>query len=98
MRKPKWTLKFYKTYGFRKFPTYQHHGLLWKDKFESPRCEAVPMYCIEWLRIGFYAYQEDDPFWEQWLWIHRYNDGNEQKAKETWGWKTMDGKSTWEEF
>ena len=42
------------------------------------------------------AQQGDDQAWEQWLWVHKYCDGDVQKAKETWGWVDWETKeSTW---
>jgi hypothetical protein len=71
---------------------------LWKDKFDSPRCEVPPYIRIEWLWFGFYAEQGNDEQWEQWLWVHIYHDGNVDRAKKEWEW--IDGitkKSTWDD-
>ena len=35
-------------------------------------------------------------YWEQYTWIHMYG-GNIEKARETWPWRTSDGKSTWKD-
>lgn len=37
-------------------------------------------------------------YWEQWLWIYTYCDGDIDKARETWGWIDFEtNKSTWNE-
>ncbi len=97
MRKPKWSYRFYKNYRFQWIPNlYRVKKVLWKDKFESPRCEREPQFRIEWLWFGLFGIQEDDQYWEQWLWVHVYCDGNIEKAEQTWGWIDMDTKeSTW---
>lgn len=59
---------------------------MWKDKFETPRCECPPHFIFEWLWFSVYGYWEDDQYWEQWLWIHKYHDGDEEKAKKEWPW------------
>ena len=95
--KPKWSFYFYKSCTFKWKPYYAHlRKVLWKDKFDSPRCELEPHYRFEWLWFGFRAQQGDDQSWEQWLWVHKYCDGDVQKAKETWGWIDSETKqSTW---
>ena len=96
-KKPKWTFYLYKNYAFTWKPHYSHiRELLWKDKYDSPRCELEPYYRFEWLWWGFRAQQGDDDGWEQWLWVHKYHDGDVEKAKETWGWIDYNTKkSTW---
>lgn len=99
MRKPRWKYTWYKNYRFLWIPGFRKNELLWKDKFESPRCELPPQYKIEWLWFGFHAICEEDEYWEQWLWIHKYNNGDILKAKETWGWIDMNTKkSSWKDF
>jgi hypothetical protein len=72
---------------------------MWKDKFNTPRCELSPSFRLEWLWFGIYGVWGDDQYWEQWLWIHEYNDGNVEKAKETWGWVDWETKeSTWIDY
>jgi hypothetical protein len=96
-KKPKWSFQFYKTYQFEWKPIYRNlPELMWKDKFDSPRCEMEPYYRFEWLWFGFRAQQGDDDEWCQWLWVHEYNDGDVEKAKQTWGWVDYETKeSTW---
>ena len=101
MRKPKWTLSASCSGRFFQWrPRYRHNPLLWKDKFETPRHERSPRYLFEWLWFGLYLIQgEDDQYWEQWLWTHEYCDGDESKAKDTWGWVDFKTKqSTWKEY
>jgi len=99
MRKPKWILHYTGKSKFRLIPHIRKTPLLWKDKFDTPRCEHVPTIEFSWLWFSIYAYQESDEYWEQWLWIHKYNDGDYDKAKETWGWIDYDTKeSTWEDY
>jgi hypothetical protein len=98
-KKPKWTFNFYKNYRFVLIPEKRIvKEVLWKDKFDSPRCEISPYIRIEWLWFGFYAVQGDDEQWEQWLWVHMYYDGDVDKAKKEWCW--IDGqtkKTTWDD-
>jgi hypothetical protein len=73
----------------------EYWGLSWKDKDNSPRCERYPKLYITILNTKFAIFFGDDEYWEKWLWIHKYNDGDKVKAKETWPWKTIGGESTW---
>lgn len=99
MRKPKFKISLYALVPFRWKPFFTKNELLWKDKFDSPRCEREPSFKFEWLWFGIYGIWEDDEYWEQWLWIHKYNGGDYQKAKDTWGWIDFNTKqSTWKEF
>lgn len=98
MWKPRWNFRFYTNTIIYYFPYIRHNKLLWKDKYESPRCEREPAIYISWLWFNFQATQESDEYWEQWLWIKHYCDGDEAKAKETWGWVDENKESTWEEF
>jgi hypothetical protein len=67
----------------------------WKDKFNSPRHEWNPKVTFHfgWKVIIFE--QGNGDYWEKWLWIWKYNQGNEKKAKRTWEWRDENGKSTW---
>ncbi|MFA5207451.1 MAG: hypothetical protein WC428_02225 [Candidatus Paceibacterota bacterium] len=99
MKKAKWVFQFYKSYCFKLIPNFRKNKLLWKDKFESPRCELIPQFRFEWLWFGFYGAQGNDEYWEQWLWLYKYCNGNIEKAKETWGWTDYyTKKSTWNEL
>jgi len=94
--KPNWSFHFYKYWNFRLIPHYMHTKLWWKDKYNSPRCERVPHYRFEWLWFGINIEQGDDQSWEQWIWVHKYCDGDIEKARETWGWVSGKTKqSTW---
>ena len=99
MREAKWTYNAYKNYRFRWIPNFQSNELIWKDKFDTPRCERCPQRTFEWLLWGLISICEDDHYWEQWLWVHKYNNGDELKAKETWGWIDCDTKqSSWKNY
>ena len=107
MKKPKFTLQFYNNFStwtpfynkyFRWLPYIKRGELMWKDKFNTPRCEREPYFRVEWLWFGVYGAWGDDQYWEQWLWIYEYNNGDYQKAKETWEWETMEGESTWVDY
>lgn len=64
-----------------------------------PRCESEPHFTFEWLWFGIRGVWGDDGYWEQWLWVHRYHNGDVAKAKEKWGWTNMKtGKSTWVDY
>jgi hypothetical protein len=96
-RKPKWSIQLYKPFYFEWKPIYRSlKELMWKDKFDSPRCELEPYYKFEWLFFGFRIQQGTCEEWEQWLWVHKYHNGDVEKAKQNWGWidsKTKE--STW---
>ena len=99
MKKPKKYTYLYKSYRFRLLPKFYRYKLIWKDKFGTPRCDCEPGYEFSWLWFTLLRRIGDDQYWEQWLWINHYNDGNEQKAKETWGWTDcVTGQSTWKEY
>ena len=86
-KKPKWTFYFYKNFKFVLIPkTDKLKQLKWKDVFNSPRCEAAPFIRIKWLWFVYSAIQGDDKQWEQWLWVHFYNDGDVEVAKKKWEW------------
>lgn len=99
MKKPKWRFQFYKGYQFRWRVYFHKNKLMWKDKFETPRCEREPSFTFEWLWFGIYGSQGDDDFWEQWLWVYEYYHGDYQKAKEEWPWvDCFTKKSTWIDY
>lgn len=99
MKKAEWQHQFYKNYKFRMVPYFQKTKLLWKDKFETPRCERCPNFTFEWLWFGFHGECESDEYWEQYLWIYKYNNGDVDKARESWPWTEFETKkSTWEEY
>ena len=96
MNKPKIHAKFSRVFFTEKFPVIHKNGLLWKDKFGTPRVERVPMFELYWLNFSFTVWKGDDMYWEQWLWIHNYNGGDEAKAEQTWPWKDVEtGISSW---
>jgi hypothetical protein len=99
MRKAKWFYSFGKSYQFNILPQFTKRELLWKSKFGTPRCEYEPKICIKWLWWEFTGIQGSERYWEQWLWVHKYNDGDYEKAKSTWPWVDMETKlSSWREF
>ena len=99
MRKPKLHTRFQRHYSFSLIPRFEWNRLRWKDKFETPRCEREPGFMFSWLGFVFGGWFEDDQYWEQWLWINEYQDGDEDEAKRTWGWVDGDTKeSTWIDY
>jgi hypothetical protein len=99
MKKAKFKLSFYKNYKFVWFPYFFKQKLLWKDKYETPRCEREQYFKIEWLWFGIYGILGDDDYWEQWLWVYKYNNGDIIKAKQEWGWVDFETKqSTWIDY
>ena len=99
MKKPKFSIQKYKNYKFRIIPYFTKEKLMWKDKFNTPRCEREPYFMFEWLWFGIYGVWGDDKYWEQWLWVYKYHDGDAEKAKREWGWVDGDtGESTWKEY
>ncbi len=99
MKKAEFRLQFYKNYKFNWIPYFLRMKLVWKDKFDSPRCEIVPFFRIEWMWFGVRGTWGDDQYWEQWLWIYKYHNGNYEEAKQDWGWVDMTTrKSTWIDY
>lgn len=99
MKKAKFTLRFYKNHEFLFIPHFYKQKLMWKDKFDTPRCEREPHFYFTWLWFGVYGVWGDDEYWEQWLWVYKYNDGDVEKAKREWGWVDSETKeSTWKNY
>lgn len=99
MKKAKFKLNFYCNRKFRLIPHLVNRQLMWKDKYDTPRCEREPYFEFNWLWFGIYGVWGDDQYWEQWLWVYEYCDGDVKKAKETWGWVDFDTKeSTWIDY
>ena len=99
MKKAKFRLSVYKNYKFVWIPYFLKQELLWKDKYDDPRCEKEPHFRFEWLWWGIYGVWGDEQYWEQWLWINKYYNGDYEKAKETWEWIDSETKqSTWIEY
>lgn len=99
MNRAKLSTTFYRLRYFRILPFYESLELIWKDKFQTPRCQSIPSFRFEWLWFGIYGQWGDDQYWEQWLWIHEYHDGDVQKAKDSWGWRDIKtNKSTWIDY
>jgi hypothetical protein len=99
MRKPKKHYYFYRSYKFNILPSRKKDKLMWKDKFNSPRCERVPTLIIKWLWWELKVEWGSDDYWEQYLWLNKYCDGDYEMAKDTWGWidyKTKE--STWIDY
>jgi len=98
MKKAKFYFNFYKTYRFVWVPRLLKSDLMWKDKFDTPRCEREPYIEIEWMWFGFYGCWGSDAYWEQWLWVYKYHGGDIEKAKKEWDWIDGDTKiSTWKD-
>jgi len=70
--------------------------LMWKDKYDAPRFEWAPS-----ITFYFFGYmirlmpKADEKYYEQVLWWFYYSNRNIDKAEETWPWRDMNGKSTW---
>lgn len=99
MKKAKFYSHFYLNYVFDWYPKITIRKLMWKDKYKTPRCEYPPYIEINFLWFGFYGVWGTDQYWEQWLWINKYNNGNINEAKNTWPWVNSETKqSTWKEY
>lgn len=98
-KKPKTHVNFYTIkFSWKPFVEYNRH-LIWKDKYNSPRCEVSPFFRLEFMWFGLILVKGDDQSWEQWLWVHKYNDGDEDQARSTWPWRHMYTKtSTWKDY
>ena len=106
-KKPKWQRPyFYKNYMFKWLPHVDIlKEVLWKDKYDTPRVELMPFIEIEWLWFVFRIQRGCDQSWEQWLWVHKYCDGDAVKGKSTWPWQhgfgsdeNEKGTSTWIDY
>lgn len=89
--KPNWDYKFNVSNGIlKKLPYFDKSYSLniphWKEKFDTPRCELVPFIRVMWLWFDLYIYRGSDEYWERYLWIHYFNNGNELQAIKTWSW------------
>lgn len=99
LNKPKWRFSIFKyrnNYILWK-PVFRHNILLWKDKYNTPRIERNPNYVFCWLFWQFTLEQGSDEEWEQYLWITKYSNNDINLAKETWGWASPEGISTWKD-
>lgn len=85
IKKPKWKIALYKN-TFQWWPKIYVHRLTWKDKY-GPVVQSIPTINIIWLIYHIYIYRGDVNHWERYLWIHKFNDGDEEQAKKTWPWK-----------
>lgn len=95
MKKPKFRIHFRVNKSFYSYKPqiYFQRYLQWKDKFATPRVEQEPQFLISWLWFQLDIIRGNDEDWEWWLWVFKYNDGNELNAKKTWPWgKTIEGK------
>lgn len=97
-KKPGWKIRISKVsflwyVNFQK--SYSLSEPVWKDKFGTPRCEYVPYISITLFGLYIYISKGFDDYWERWLWIHKYNNGDEEKAINTWPWQDMKGNNTW---
>ena len=71
---------------------------MWKDKWNTPRCEYVPETRFEWLWFGIKIERGYDQYWEQRLWVEVWHRGDLKTAKEKWPWTSgKSGKSTWDD-
>ncbi len=99
MRPPKWDWWFRKSYYFYFIPRFYRSRFLWKDKYNSPRVEFLPRIEIQWLWFELNGTCESDQYWEQWLWVYKYHNGDLKKAKEEWPWRDSETKeSSWINF
>lgn len=89
MKKPKWRIWFstfkISTYSLRP-RWYICKKLLWKEKYGTPRVETLPHYLFSWLWWQLNIEQGSDQSWEWYLWVEKFNNGDIEKAKETWPW------------
>lgn len=97
---PKWKFWICKMYPFNIIPlvnkSFSLKEPLWKDKYNYPRVEQVPFVEIILFGYSFYFIKGDESYWERHLFIHKYSNGDEQLAIDTWEW--VDGVtrvSTW---
>ena len=92
-------------YSIAKIFDFKIENLWWKDKWKTPRYEYPPVIMLtlfhKWCLLIWWGFigkeYDDDEYWEQVLWTEFYNKGDVEKAREKWGWRGIDGKSTWKE-
>jgi hypothetical protein len=96
MKNIKTKVMFMPSYFFSWKPkVYFNRKLKWKDKYKTPRVEELPKLRIDWLGFTFEYVNGTEEYWERYLWVHKYNDGDESLAEETWPWRNENKKSTW---
>ena len=99
IKKPKWTFYSWSNHYIQWIPRFNKHPLMWKDKYETPRCELSPTVEVNWLWFTLRWVQGNDEFWEQWLWVTEYCENDIVEAQETWPWVDMkNSQSTWRNF
>lgn len=104
-RSKNWTIKVLNNFYYIEIgkPIKFHtNDLGWKDKFDSPRFEWSPAFYIYFFKWQFCIWwkspnlNDEDNYWEMFLWWRHYSDKDIVKAEETWGWEYYETKeSTW---
>lgn len=89
LHKPKKILISFCRTGFCWTPYLNVHGLIWKDKWNTPRAEIVPTFLFNWLGMEIWARIGTEDEWEWWLWLHKYNNGRLRSALSSWPWREM---------
>jgi len=67
----------------------------WKDKYGTPRHEWNPALYLYFFKFQICVWFGCEDYWEQILWFCNYCDCDIEKTISTWGWRDMQGKSTW---
>jgi len=99
IKTPKWCFYYWGNGFMTWIPIFRNTPLIWKDKNETPRCEVPPTIEFTWLWFSLMWRRGDDEFWEQWLWVYKYCDGDIIKAEETWPWVNYhNSESSWKNF
>ncbi len=105
-RNREWIKKIFRNYYFIQvgFPFCVHTTRVgWKDKWNSPRFEWLPMFSIYFFELQFCIFwtspdkgKNPNKYYEMILWYLNYSDKNLEKAKTTWPWLDSETKkSTW---
>jgi hypothetical protein len=73
----------------------------WKDKYGFPAFEWSPAWYIfffKWqIRLKYTPKNDEDTYWEMFLWWRDYCGKELKKAESTWGWIDMEtNKTTWD--
>ncbi len=99
MKQPKWDWYVYKISVFYLIPQFYRAKLLWKDKYNTPRIEFIPRIEIRWLWFEVLGSCGSDQYWEQYIWVYKYHNGDLKKAKQEWGWRNILTKeSSWIDY
>lgn len=98
MESPRQYTTLNNNYQFQWVPHWEYQDLQWKEKWGTPRCQVLPKFTFEWFWWVLTITWGSDEYWEQYLWLNNFYDGDKAKAEDMWPWTDMDDKSTWGKY